>query len=237
MKKKHFPGKLIAFEGLDGSGKSTQTKLLVERLKKEGYRTVMIDFPQYGQKSAGLIEEYLNGKYGPSEKVGPYRASIFFACDRYDASFKIRNWLKGGKIIVSDRYVGSNIGHQGAKIKNKEERKEFIKWLCALEYDIFEIPKPKICFILKTFPKLSKKMAPKINDSEKKKKRLLYLGRKKRDIHEEDIRHLQNSLDSYLQVAKEFPKDFKIIECTENGKFLPVDLIHQRIWKMVEKIL
>ena len=117
----------IVFEGIDNSGKSTQCRLLLEHLKKEGYKVEMIDFPQYGKKSAALIEEYLSGKYGSASEVSPYVASIFYACDRYDASFKIRQWLKEGKIVVADRYVGSNIGHQGGKIKNKDERLKFIR--------------------------------------------------------------------------------------------------------------
>jgi len=227
----------IAFEGLDGSGKSTQSNLLINRLEKKGYKTAKIDFPQYGTKSAGLIEEYLNGKYGNSEEVGPYRASIFYACDRYDASFKIRKWLEQGRIIISDRYIASNVGHQGGKIKDNRERKEFIKWLYNLEYNIFEIPKPDITFILKTSSEFSIKLAPKITEKEKKEKRRLYLGKKVRDIHEKDIKHLTNALNSYLQIAKEFPKEFKIIECIKDGKLLPSETIHQKIWNIMKKIL
>jgi len=237
MKKNPYPGKFIVFEGLDGSGKSTQNNLLAEHLKREGYEVKRIDFPQYGTKSAGLVEEYLNGKYGSSESVGPYRASIFYACDRYDASFKIRKWLKEGKIVVADRYIASNIGHQGGKIKDKKKRKRYLKWLYSLEYEIFGIPKPDICFILKTSPELAWKMAPKITEEEKKKKRKAYLGRKIRDIHEKDLVHLAASLNSYLEAAKEFPRDFKVIECLERGRLLPPELIHQKIWKIVKAIL
>lgn len=233
MYKNTYPGKFIVFEGLDGSGKSTQSKLLVKYFKKQGFKTAKIDFPQYGTKYAGFVEEYLKGKYGSAKEVGPYRASIFYACDRYDASFKIRKWLKEGKIVVSDRYLSSNIGHQGGKIKNKKERKKFIKWLYNLEYKIFGIPKPDITFILKTSPKLAKKMAPKITDKEKKKKRKKYLGSKIRDIHEKDLVHLSNALDSYLEAAKEFPRDFKVIECLENNKLLPLEVIHQKILRIV----
>ena len=237
MKKNLYPGKFIVFEGLDGSGKSTQSKLLISHLKKDGYKTAIIDFPQYGTKSADLVENYLNGKYGTSEEVGPYRASIFYACDRYDASFKIQKWLKEGRIVVSDRYVASNIGHQGGKIKDKKERKKYIKWLYNLEYEIFRIPKPDITFILKTSPQLAKKMAPRIIDKKKKKKRIAYLGSKIRDIHERDLNHLTQALNSYLETAKEFPKEFKVIESMENNKFIPPKIIHQKIWRIIKIIL
>ena len=233
MKQNNYSGKFIVFEGLDGSGKSTQTKLLVNRLKKEKYKAVTYDFPQYGTKYAGFIEEYLKGKYGSAESVGPYRASIFYACDRYDASFKIKKWLEQGKILVCDRYSASNIGHQGGKIKNKKERKKFLKWLYNLEYKIFEIPKPNITFILKTSPEFSRKLSPKITDKEKKKKRKSYLGSKVRDIHERDLLHLENALKSYLEAAKEFPKDFIVIECIENKKLLSPKIIHQKVWEQI----
>jgi dTMP kinase len=230
-------GKFIVFEGIDGSGKSTQAKLLIKQLEREGYQTAFIDFPQYGKKSAGLVEEYLNGKYGKAEQVGPYRASIFYACDRYDASFQIREWLGQGKVVVADRYIGSNIGHQGGKIKNKKERKKFLRWLYNLEYGLFEIPKPDFSFILKVPPKIARSLSGKITDAEKKAKKKIYLGRKKRDIHEKDLGHLINTERSYLEAAQEFPQSFKVIESFRQKRLLSPQELHQEIWEMIKKII
>jgi len=238
MIKNTYPGKFVVIEGLDGSGKSTQNNLLAKHLAKEGYGVERIDFPQYGTKSAGLVEEYLNGKYGSSEEVGPYRASVFYACDRYDASFKIRKWLEEGRMVVSDRYVASNVGHQGGKIKNKKKWKKFVKWLYDLEYNTFKIPKPNFTFILKTSPEFSLKLANKITDKEKIAKRKAYLGDSRiRDIHEKDRKHLSGALWSYLEASKNFPEEFKVIECIKNKKLLNPEVIHEEIWKIIKRIL
>lgn len=217
------------FEGIDGCGKSTQTNLLADYFKKKGYKVEKIDFPQHGSRSSAMVDDYLTGKYGTAEQVGPYIASIFYACDRYDASFKIREWLEEGKIIVSDRYLVSNIGHQGGKIHDKKKWKKYVKWLYDLEYNIFGIPKPDCTFILKTSPEFSLKLAHNIVDREKKEKRKSYLGNKKRDIHEASKKHLANALNSYLMAAKEFPKDFQVIECLKNNEMLPPEVINKKI--------
>jgi len=237
MIKNNYPGKFIVFEGIDGSGKSTQTNLLADYLKKEGYKVEKIDFPQHGERSSVLVDDYLNGKYGAAKEVGPYVVSIFYACDRYDASFKIRKWLKEGKIIISDRYMVSNMGHQGGKIKDKKNREKYFDWLYNLEYDIFKIPKPDYTYILKTSAEFSLKMSHDIKDKEKLKKRKSYLGNKKRDIHEKDRKHQSETLNSFLHVAKLYPKEFKVIECLEKEKLLSPDIIHKKIIKEVSNIL
>jgi len=229
-------GKFFVFEGIDGCGKATQTKLLADYFIKKGYGVEKIDFPQHGERSATMVDDYLTGKYGASEEVGPYVASIFYATDRYDASFRIKKWLSEGKIVVSDRYLVSNIGHQGGKLKSKKEWKKYVNWLYNLEYGIFGIPKPDYTFILKTSPEFSLKLAHNITDGTKKARRESYLGSsKKQDIHEKDRNHLSNALNSYLMAVKEFPKDFKVIECLDSGKLLSSEIINQKIIKLVEK--
>ena len=232
-------GKFFVLEGMDGSGKATQTKLLTEALKNQGCEVVKIDFPQYGKGSAALLETYLKGDYGSSESVGPYRASIFYACDRYDLSFKMKEWLSEGKIIIADRYLASNIGHQGGKlISNKVEWDKYVDWLHNLEFSIFEIPKPDYTLILKISPELSMSHSNKISDNEKKQKRIAYLGDdKKQDIHEADRNHLANTLKSYLAISEKYPDYYKIIECQEGDDFLPIDVIHKKIIEVVNQKL
>jgi len=117
----------IVLDGTDGSGKTTQATLLVERLRKEGHMVETADFPQYEQWSAAFAERYLRGEFGSALEVGAKRSSLFYALDRYAASFQIRSWLKEGKIVISNRYVSANKGHQLGKLR-AEERKEFLAW-------------------------------------------------------------------------------------------------------------
>ena len=138
-----IPGKLIVMEGTDGTGKATQSKLLYERLLHAGYSAALIDFPQYNSKSAGLVEEYLEGKYGEANEVDPYIASMFYAIDRYDAAKKMKTWVDNGKIVIANRYLTSSMAHQGSKLRTKLDRRTFYDWLYNLEYRLFKIP---FCF-------------------------------------------------------------------------------------------
>jgi dTMP kinase len=212
-------------DGIDGSGKSVQTKLLINRLKKAGKKVAMISFPQYGSASAAPIEQYLNGVYGSAQDVGPYRASILYAIDRYAAAPRIRAWLKAGKIVVANRYVASNMGHQGGKIANAKERKKFFVWNDNLEYNIFDIPRPDVNIILHVRPDIAQKLVDQ-------KGARAYLKGAKRDIHEADIKHLAEAERTYLEIAKLF-SGYQVVECVEKNEILPIKNIHEKIWKIV----
>ena len=216
-------------EGTDGSGKGTQTNILVDRLKKENIKVEQISFPQYGEPSAFLVEEYLNGKYGTADQVGPYKASVLYATDRFAASPKIKKWLAKGKVVIANRYVASNMGHQGGKIKDRKKRQEYFDWNYNLEYNILQIPRPDINLILHVTPEISQELVDKKDDRE-------YLKGKKRDIHEDDINHLINAEQAYLEIAQTYP-EFSVIECIKNEKILAIQEIHAIIWKEIKKHL
>lgn len=216
-------GKLIVIDGSDGSGKATQSKLLVKELKKRGHRVKLVDFPQYGKKSAGLVEEYLNGKYGEADEVGPYIASTFYAVDRYDASFKLKKWLEQGYIVISNRYVSSSMGHQAGKIKNIKERDKYLDWLYNLEYKMFGIPEPDVTFFLYVDPRKSQTWVDKKGARE-------YVGGNKRDIHEGNLKHLQDAIAAYKYVSKKF--DWPIIEADKT-----IEEVHEEIMKYVEPLI
>jgi len=220
-------GKFIIIEGTDGSGKKTQFEKLVLRIE---HRVATFDFPQYDKPSSFFVKEYLNGHYGTAEEVGPYKASIFYAVDRFDISPMIRNAINDGKIAVSNRYVGSNMGHQGAKIEDKKERVKYFNWLYELEYGILGIPKPDLNIILHMPAKIAQEFVDKKGARE-------YIGGAKRDLHEGDLKHLERAERVYLEMAEIFPEDFIVVECVENGRLLSVDEVHERVWDKVSRFI
>lgn len=229
FKRPKYPGKLIIIDGTDGAGKETQTGLLIACLEKSGLRVMKFDFPQYGRKSAGAVEEYLRGDYGPADEVGPWRASVFYAVDRYAASFGMKRFLKDGYIIVSNRYVAANMGHQGGKIRNPFVRKIFFFWLYWLEYVFFKIPFPDLNIILYVDPAVGQKLVDQ-------KGARAYIGGNKRDIHEADINHLKNAAKTYREIARALP-GFSLIDCTENGWIISRKKILEKIMEKIKPLL
>lgn len=221
-------GKLIVIDGTDGSGKGTQVALLIKRLKKEGHKTYLVDFPQYGKKSAGPVEELLNGKYG---FLNPYASSLLYAVDRLDASFGIHKALAEGKVVVANRYTTANAGHQGAKIDGRAARAKFFKWLEELEFTLVGLPRPTITLLLHVPAAVAYKLIGKKDKSTRS-----YIKGKKRDFAEKDRHHLKRAEETYLEIAKLFPK-VKVLECVEQKQLLSPELVHEKIWKEVSKVL
>lgn len=221
-------GKFIVIEGTDGSGKTTQITKLVNKLDYFGFPIKVIDFPQYNKKSAGLVENYLEGRYGNLDEVGPYIPSIFYACDRYDASFKIKKWLSEGYLVISNRYLSSSLGHQGSKIDNPLERKAFYSWVNSLEYGLFNIPVPDLTLILHVEAEIAQHLA--LRNTRAK------WQNKTNDIHESNFKHLKKAEETYLEIARKFP-NIDVIKCSTDSYILTKNQIHDMIWKRINKFL
>lgn len=222
-------GKFIVIEGGDGSGKTTQFNLLKEKLLADGYKVETVDFPQYGQPSAVLVEKYLNGDFGTAKEVGAYRASIFYAVDRYEASFKMKNWLGDGKIVLANRYATSNMVHQAGKIKDTLERDKFLNWLDELEFGIFDIPRPDVVFFMNISAEISQNLALQKNARHDNIK-------SKNDIHENDLGHLQDALEAGNYVAKKY--NWEIINCDDgSGQMRSIDDIHNEVCNKIKKYI
>jgi dTMP kinase len=222
-------GLFIALEGSDGSGKETQFNLLKERLKAVGYGVAVFDFPRYSKQSSYFVKNYLNGEYGPAREVGPYVASLFYALDRFEASKDIKKALKEGKIVLANRYAGSNMAHQGGKIDDTVEQRSFFVWADNLEFQLLGIPRPNINLYLRVPAETAYELIAKKNSRNYTKKI--------RDEHEKDLQHLKASVATYDLLCQLFPKDFRAIDCTKDDKLLSVPQINNIIWDTLKPML
>lgn len=216
-------GLFFVIDGTDGSGKKTQTELLVKRLEQEGYPVLSVSFPRYGTPSAKNVELYLAGELGEDpNSIDPYIVSKYYADDRLAHSDEIRDALNNGKIVISDRYVTANMGHQGSKFTNEAERDSYLRWLYELEYEKNMIPVPDVNYILHVPTVISQNLVNK-------------RGQKK-DIHENNPEHLRRAEETYLQLPKLF-SGFILIECCKEGILMSENTIHEILWGHVSPLL
>jgi dTMP kinase len=231
--KRQYKGKLIVIDGTDGSGKATQVDYLSKRLKKDGYRVRIVDFPEYYKNFFGeFIGHCLSEQYYNFLSVHPKIASVLYAADRWESSCEMRSWLEDGYIIIANRYVSANQIHQGGKIKSAKKRADFMKWLNKMEYEVFKIPRPDITLYLSLPISIVLELLEKRNSSKMKREYL----KKKKDVHESDVNFLINSRKSALKLVKE-NKNFIKIECSEKGKILSREEVHEMVYKEVKKVL
>lgn len=210
-------GKLIAIEGSDGSGKTVQSKLLFDRLKKKKNKAFLIEFPQYYKNIFGkLIGLYLSGDF----TLSPYTASLLYAWDRLDAREKIKEMLKKGYTVIANRYIASNIAHQAARLSQKEQSK-FISWLQDVELKKNKMPCPDLIFYLYVPVKISQKLI-------EKKQARKYIKGKKKDIHEKNISYLKKVEVIYKKLSKQ--KNWIRINCVKNNKIMSKKEIHNLVW-------
>ncbi len=218
-------GTFIVIEGTDGSGKTVQFKLLEKRLREAGHDVAVFDFPQYDAPSSYFIQQYLNGHYGSANSVNPYVGSLFFSLDRYEAAPAIRKALDEGKIVLSNRFTGSNMAHQGTKFSHPEERRGYFIWLDNMEFQTLNIPRPDLSVVLR----VPAETAQQLIDLKDKRS---YTD-KKRDIHEADLEHLKRSVETYDDLCQLFPRDFIRIDCTRGGELLSITDISNLLWEKV----
>ena len=217
-------GKLYVIEGVDGSGKATQTELLYQALLAEGKPVRKVSFPDYDSPSSSLIKMYLNGEFGTDpQSVNAFATSVFFAVDRF-ASFR-KDWqefYENGGIIIADRYVTSNLVHQAGKISDAAEKERYIQWLSDLEYNIFGLPKPDCVIFLDMPPAYSLKLRQQRNE--------LKQGLTA-DIHEADQTYLQNAYENAIGIAKH--QEWHTISCVADDKIRTIEDIHAEIVRTI----
>ncbi|MBN1779066.1 MAG: dTMP kinase [Candidatus Buchananbacteria bacterium] len=209
--------KLIVIDGIDGSGKATQTKLLIEKLRLEQIPTETIDFPQYQNNFfGGMVRQYLDGKFGTPTQINPKLASTLYAADRWESSQKIKDWINENKLVVVDRYSTSNLIHQGAKM-TEDQLDEFIGWIDQLEFKTFQIPQPDLVIFLHVDPKTSYNLITKRGQGH--------------DGHD-TMEHLTVAEKRCLYMAKKL--GWQTVECCQDGQILPIEKIQEKIWAIVK---
>lgn len=229
--------KLIVIEGIDGSGKGTQSRVLQERLKRENYDLFTLDFPQYKKDSSYFVRQYLSGQYGiKPEDVSPKQASICYGVDRFDY-FKSNPEIQAAvanpdAVLLSNRYTTSNILYQATKAKSLDEIYELIDWICEFEYGILQIPEPDMVVmphvdIEKNIEMMTRRDVAQTAQNNNMSK----------DIHEQDIAYLRRVSETSQIIAERM--GFDIIDCMDgNGEIRSVQDIHEEIYSKVnQKVL
>ena len=219
-------GHLFVIEGLDGSGKATQTKLLWKALAENGNAVRRVTFPDYASDSSVLVKMYLGGEFGGSPAdVNPYAASSFYAVDRF-ASYQ-KDWKQdheAGSIILADRYVTSNMIYQLSKV-GAEEKDSFIRWVEDYEYEKLGLPRPTATIYLDMKPEISQELMKQRYEGDESKK----------DIHERDVAFLKECRENALYSAEK--AGWNVVCCYEGDQPKTIEQIHGEVMELVNRYL
>ena len=219
-------GKLIVVEGTDGSGKSTQFRLLTQRLEHEKRSFQKLVFPQYSEPSSALIRMYLGGEFGakPSD-VNAYAASAFYSVDRYASYKKVwGKWYEEGGLVISDRYTTSNAVHQTSK-EPPEKQGDFLKWLYDFEYDKLGLPRPDLVIYLDAPTDFTEQMMRRREAD----------THTHADIHEQDMAYLATCRRTGKAAAEYY--GWTVIQCVKDGAMRSIEDIHEEIYRHVAECL
>lgn len=224
-------GQLLAIEGVDGSGKNTQARLLLARAQAAGLRAASLAFPRYGKTLfAGLVADYLNGKFGPLDAVPPQLAALLYAGDRFESLAELRKLLADNDLVICDRYVASNLAYQSAKLP-APRRADFQRWVRRLEYEIYGLPAADLTLYLDVpVDTAARLMAQRRGRS--------YTD-KTTDLHEADLEFLRATRQAYLDLSQS--KDdgpWVWLSCVDDaGQMRTADDIAADIWPHVQVML
>ncbi|HKN75501.1 MAG TPA: hypothetical protein VJW94_10020 [Candidatus Acidoferrum sp.] len=187
------PGKLIAIEGIDGSGKRTQVDLLEKALNANGHAVSSTGFPQYDSWFGKMVGQFLNGDFGALETVDPHFSALLYAGDRFEAKLRLETALNQGKIVLADRYIGSNLAHQTARV-SAADRPAFVEWIEHLEYNIYNLPRETLVLYLRVPPIQAQQLVAR--------KSTRSYTKVKQDLQEASLRHLEEAAAMYDQLSR-----------------------------------
>lgn len=200
-------GKLIAVEGIDGSGKRTQVSLLADALISRGHCVFSTSFPQYDSWFGKIVGQFLNGDFGSLETVDPHFTALLYAGDRFEAKPCLEAALREGKIVIADRYIGSNLAHQTARV-SPAARAGFITWIEHLEYGIYNLPREALVLYLRVPPRAAQQLVTR--------KSARSYTKVKKDIQEASLRHLGAASAIYDRLAQR--ANWVTIECLDEKR-------------------
>ena len=222
------PGKLIAVEGVDGSGKRTQVELLANALTQRGHSVFRTGFPIYESWFGKMVGQFLDGQFGPLELVDPRFTALLYAGDRFEAKATLLSALGDGQVVLADRYIGSNLAHQGARIA-AENRVAFLDWIRHLEYSIYGLPRETLVLYLRVPPHEAQKMVAR------KSARNYTLAAQ--DLQESSLQHMQTAAEVYDLLSAE-PR-WTTIQCFDSLRdaMRPPDEIATELLAVVEPLL
>lgn len=209
-------GKLIAIEGIDGSGKRTQVELLAKALRAGGHSVYATGFPQYDSWFGKMVGQFLNGELGPLEDVDPHFSALLYAGDRFEAKPALEDALSNGQIVLADRYIASNLAHQTARVAS-EKRAAFVEWIEHLEYDIYGLPREDLVLYLRV-PAIEAQKLVALKSARS------YTSAKK-DLQEASLRHLEDAAAMYDTLSRR--PNWNTIECfdAKRKQMRPADKI------------
>jgi dTMP kinase len=187
-------GKFIVLEGIDGSGKRTQLEMIARAFSSRGIAFTQVSFPRYDGFFGKLVARFLNGEFGPLESVDPHFSALLYAEDRRESRPALESDLATGKTVLADRYIASNLAHQGARV-SQEKRKEFLAWLKELEYQAYALPNEDLVVYLRVPAEEAHRLV-----GEKSKRQYTAL---RRDLQESDLAHLQAASEVYDELARQ----------------------------------
>jgi dTMP kinase len=218
-------GKLIAIEGIDGSGKRTQLELLARALESRGIECVSVSFPRYDSSFGQLVAQYLNGDFGPLSAVDPHFSAMLYAGDRLEAKPELDAALSAGKTVLADRYIASNLAHQTARVA-PEQRLKFLHWLQRLEYSLYDLPAEDLVLFLRLPVTEAHRLV-----GMKQAREYTAL---RRDLQEADVRHLEEAAYIYESLAA--TPTWAAIECVlqPEGALLAPEAIHAAVLAAVD---
>jgi dTMP kinase len=216
---------LIAIEGIDGSGKGTQTQLLKETLQERGVQTGRLQFPRYSETLFGkAIGEFLNGRFGSLGEVHPQLAALLYAGDRFESRTVLLQMIAANDVVVLDRFVGSNLAHQAAKLEGIE-RQQLIDWIQSVEFGIFGLPQPHLSILIDMSSQWSQELVSRKGDRD-------YTNRVA-DLQESDLSYLEKVRLCYRDIA-ESHSNWSIVKAVkDDGTLASIDEIHTQIMQLV----